>query len=133
MQTQKANTKCAICGKDYYVCVSCKSHNLTPWKIHTDTAEHYQVFQILRGVSLGVYTKSEAKEKLDSLNLKDVDTYTPSVQKQIKDIVGEVVEPVDAVDADAVDVEKDELDSDKPELLEKEFRVKGRKTNRKKS
>lgn len=128
MQTQKANTKCAICGKDYYVCVSCKSHNLTPWKIHTDTAEHYQVFQILRGVSLGVYTKSEAKEKLDSLNLKDVDTYIPSVQKRIKDIVSEVVEPVD--DAD---VEKDELDSDKPELLEKEFRVKGRKTNRKKS
>ena len=128
MQTQKANTKCAICGKDYYVCVSCKSHNLTPWKIHTDTAEHYQVFQILRGVSLGVYTKSEAKEKLDSLNLKDVDTYIPSVQKRIKDIVGEVVEPVDDVD-----VEKDELDSDKPELLEKEFRVKGRKTNRKKS
>ena len=128
MQTQKANTKCAICGKDYYVCVSCKSHNLTPWKVHTDTAEHYQVFQILRGVSLGVYTKSEAKEKLDSLNLKDADTYIPSVQKRIKDIVGEVVEPVDDVD-----VEKDELDSDKPELLEKEFRVKGRKTNRKKS
>ena len=131
MQTQKANTKCAICGKDYYVCVSCKSHNLTPWKIHTDTAEHYQVFQILRGVSLGVYTKSEAKEKLDSLNLKDVDTYIPSVQKRVKDIVGEVGEVVEPVDD--VDVEKDELDSDKPELLEKEFRVKGRKTNRKKS
>lgn len=128
MQTQKANTKCAICGKDYYICVSCKSHNLTPWKIHTDTAEHYQVFQILRGVSLGVYTKSEAKEKLDSLNLKDVDTYIPSVQKHIKDIVGT------EVDAETpVDVEEDELDADKPELLEKEFRVKSKKANRKKS
>lgn len=128
MQTQKANTKCAICGKDYYICVSCKSHNLTPWKIHTDTAEHYQVFQILRGVSLGVYTKSEAKEKLDSLNLKDVDTYIPSVQKHIKDIVGTEVDA-----KTPVDVEEDELDADKPELLEKEFRVKSKKANRKKS
>lgn len=128
MQTQKANTKCAICGKDYYICVSCKSHNLTPWKIHTDTAEHYQVFQILRGVSLGVYTKSEAKEKLDSLNLKDVDTYIPSVQKHIKDIVGTEVDA-----KTPVDVEEDELDADKPELLEKEFRVKSKRANRKKS
>ena len=134
MPTQKNNAKCTICGKDYFVCKSCKSHNLTPWKIHTDTAEHYQVFQILRGVFLGVYTKSEAKEKLQSLNLKDADTYLPSVQKQIQDIMNEP--DVQTSDVEVVTEEPDnnaaitELNDD-PKIEDRPV-VKTKKGNRKK-
>ena len=67
--------------------MSCKSHNLTPWKLHTDTAEHYKIFQILRGVFLNVYTKEEAKKKLNNIDLSDLDTFRDSVKLQIKDIL----------------------------------------------
>ena len=85
--TDKNNSTCAICGKGYYLCMSCKSHNLTPWKLHTDTAEHYKIFQILRGVFLNVYTKEEAKKKLNNIDLSDLDTFRDSVKLQIKDIL----------------------------------------------
>lgn len=131
MATQN-NTTCAICGKAYRVCVSCKSHSLTPWKIHTDTAEHYQVFQILRGVTLGIYTKSEAKEKLEYLDLKDVDTYLLSIQNRIQKIIGHVdVEPVvDTGESDKEDASNDETVSE-PIVEKKTVTVKGKKTSRK--
>ena len=36
---------------------------LSPWKIHTDTAEHYKIYQIIHGLSTNAYSKAEAKEK----------------------------------------------------------------------
>lgn len=84
---EKNNSTCAICGKGYYLCLSCKSHKLTPWKLHTDTSEHYKIFQILRGAFLNVYTKEEAKEKLENLDLSDLDTFNDNVKSQIKEIM----------------------------------------------
>lgn len=84
---ERNNSTCAICGKGYYLCMSCKSHNLTPWKLHTDTAEHYKVFQILRGVFLNIYTKEEANKKLKNIDLSDLDTFKNDVKLQIKDIL----------------------------------------------
>lgn len=86
------NATCAICGKKYEMCVSCKSHQLTPWKLHVDKVEHYKVFQILRAFFLGVYTKSEAKEKLQTVDLSDMNTYLPDVQNRIHSIMDDVDE-----------------------------------------
>lgn len=87
---EKNNSTCAICGKGYYLCMACKSKiKAEPWKLHTDTAEHFKLFQILRGYSNGVYTREEMKKKFKMLNLDDYSTFRPSVKEQIDDILNE--------------------------------------------
>ena len=89
---EKNNSICSICGKGYHACLSCRdSIQLTPWKIHTDTAEHYKIFQIIRGFSTGVYDKREAKEKLKNVDLNDLNELRPNIKKIIKDIMKEPV------------------------------------------
>lgn len=88
----KNNANCTICGKPYYVCMSClDSMRLSPWKIHTDTAEHFKISQIVHGVATNVYTKEEAKIKLKNVNLNDMDTFLPHIIKIIEDILKEEV------------------------------------------
>lgn len=89
---EKNNATCSICGKDYHACLSCRdSIQLAPWKIHTDTAEHYKIFQIIRGFSTGVYDKCEAKEKLKNVDLSDLNELRPNIKKIIRDIMKETV------------------------------------------
>lgn len=99
---EKNNAHCTICGKPYYVCMSClDTMRLSPWKIHTDTAEHFKVSQVVHGVSTNVYTKDEAKMKLKNINLEDVDTFRPHIKKIVEDILREdepVVKPVKRVE-----------------------------------
>lgn len=95
---EKNNAVCSICGKEYYTCMSCAdTMKLHPWKTYTDTQECFKVFQVVRGFSTGVYTKEEAKEKLQNVDLKDVDSFRPHIKKIIKDILkeNEVVEKVE--------------------------------------
>lgn len=88
MQITKNNATCSICGKPYYMCVSCKDQQmLSPWKIHTDTAEHYKVYQILHGISVGIYTKQEAKDRLQNVDLKDKDSFLPRIKQRIDEIM----------------------------------------------
>lgn len=85
---QKNNAICAVCGKGYYMCMSCKeTKDLHPWKLHTDTSEHYKIYQILRGYTTGKYNKSEAKERLQNVNLSDLNTLNSNIQKAINDIM----------------------------------------------
>lgn len=87
---EKNNAHCTICGKPYYVCLSClDSMRLSPWKIHTDTAEHFKISQIVHGVSTNIYTKDEAKTKLKNVNLDDMDTFKPHIKQIIEDILKE--------------------------------------------
>ena len=87
---EKNNSTCAICGKGYYLCLACKSKmNAEPWKLHTDTAEHFKLFQILRGYSNGVYTKAEMREKFKKLDLKNYSSFRPAVKAQIDEILKE--------------------------------------------
>lgn len=95
------NATCSICGKGYHACLSCRdSIQLAPWKVHTDTAEHYKIFQIIRGFSTGVYDKSEARDKLKNVDLSDLNELRPNIRKIIRDIMKEpalksVEKPVD--------------------------------------
>lgn len=86
----KNNAICKICGKPYYACMSCAdSMKAHPWKMFTDTSEHFKVFQVVRGLSTGVYTKDEAKEKFKNIDLKDVESFRPHIRDIIKDVLKE--------------------------------------------
>ena len=86
---EKNNAICSICGKDYYMCLSCKDMmQIRPWQLHTDTSEHYKIYQTLRGFNTGVYTKEEAKSKLQMIDLSDFDNLRENIKNVIKDIVG---------------------------------------------
>ena len=85
----KNNSICAICGKPYYTCNSCNDfRRLYPWKMFTDTSEHYKIYQIIHGYSIGVYNKEETKEKLQNVNLSDLETLIESIKNIIYDILG---------------------------------------------
>ncbi len=95
--TEKHNATCKICGKSYYACTSCAdSIKLHPYKIFTDTAEHFKVFQAVRGFSTGVYTKEEFKSKLQNIDLSDLENYREHIKMLIKDVLKEekVEEPI---------------------------------------
>ena len=86
---EKINATCAICGNGYHLCMSCKDMiSLTPWKKHTDTSEHYKIYQIIHGYSTKVYTKAEAKDKLKKVDLSDFDTLRDNIKSVITDIMG---------------------------------------------
>lgn len=89
--TKKINNAfCSICGKGYYLCQSCKEQlSLSPWKIHTDTSEHFKIFQVIRGYSIGLYTKEEAKDKFKNLDLTDVKDFLPKIQSVIETILAD--------------------------------------------
>lgn len=106
------NATCSICDRGYHVCLSCRdSIKANPWKIHTDTAEHYKVYQIIHGLSTGVYTKDEAKIKLKNVDLSDLNTFRPHIKKLIKDILKEekpavmTVEQVQPIQAEVKEAE----------------------------
>ena len=90
--TNKNNAVCSICGNPYYVCMACNdSIGISPWKIHTDTSEHYKVYQIVRGYNTGVYSKEEAREKFKNVDLSDMHTYREHIKKTVENILKESV------------------------------------------
>lgn len=105
---EKNNATCSICGNPYYMCLSCKDMmNLNPWKKHTDTSEHYKIYQILHGCSTGVYNQEEAKSKLQNVDLSDFDSFRDNIKCLINTIMAKnetmvetVVEEVEAVVVD---------------------------------
>jgi hypothetical protein len=60
---------------------------LQPWKIHTDTAEHYKIYQVLLGYNTKVYDIAEAKAKLLNIDLSDKDTYMTEIKEVIDKIM----------------------------------------------
>lgn len=88
MVAEKNNATCSICGKSYHKCLSCRdSMKLQPWKMYTDSAEHYKVFQAVRGYNTSIYTKDEFKSKLKNIDLSDLESYEENVKALIKDVL----------------------------------------------
>lgn len=84
------NATCSICGKGYHVCLSCKdAMTAAPWKIHTCTSEHFKIYQIIHGLSTGVYDKREAKAKLKNVDLSDLEDLRDNIKETIKKVMGE--------------------------------------------
>lgn len=87
------NATCCICGKGYHVCKSCKdSMALNPWKMYTDTSEHYKIYQIIRGFNIKLYDKKEAKERLQKVDLSDIDGLRDHIKELILEIMAEPVQ-----------------------------------------
>lgn len=133
---EKHNATCKICGKSYYACMSCAdTMKLHPFKSFTDTAEHFKVFQVVRGLSTGVYTKDEAKEKFKNIDLSDMESFRPHIKEIVKDVLKEEkvvvkateeVEDVVVEDVVEVTVEETEIvkDTVKPTMSRKKnYRV----------
>ena len=97
---EQNNATCSICGSEYYVCLSCKDKmKLHPYKIHCCLPSHFQVFQVVRGFSTGVYDKDEFKSKLKNIDLSDLEDYREHIKTLIKDVLKEdVVETVKTVE-----------------------------------
>lgn len=105
--TEKHNATCKICGKSYYACMSCAdSMKLHPFKSFTDTAEHFKVFQAVKGFSTGVYTKEEFKSKLQNIDLSDLDNFRPHIKNIIKDVLKEE-KPIEKI-GESVETDKKE-------------------------
>lgn len=96
MTTNKPNATCAICGKPYHMCYSCKGNQNAVWKRHCDTAEHYKIYQLVHGYTTGLYTDAEAAAKLKNIDVSDVDELRPHIRDIIKKIQS-VVKPKRAV------------------------------------
>ena len=95
----KNNATCKICGIPYYMCLSCKEfRQLYPYKLHTDTAEHFKIYQILQGYSTKVYTKDDAKARLQNVDLSDIDTFKDYVRDNIQDILKEDIKIKSKID-----------------------------------
>lgn len=94
---EKNNATCSICGNEYYACFSCKeAMNLHPYKLHCCSVDCFKVFQTVRGLSTGVYSKDEFKSKLKNLDLSNLENYREHIKVLIKDALKEdkVVEAV---------------------------------------
>lgn len=123
---EKNNAVCSICGRSYHKCLSCHdSMNLQPWKMLTDTAECYKVFQVVKGFSTGVYTKDEFKSKLKNIDLSDLENYREHIKAIIEDalkedepvvgIIEKVEEPIEKI------IETEEVAVEDVKEIEKPF------------
>ena len=92
---EKDNAVCAICGKGYHKCLSCKDKMAAaPWKLHCCSAEHYKIYQILHGNTVGVFTNAEAKKRLKRVDLSDLSELREDKQAKINELLGVVDKPV---------------------------------------
>lgn len=59
---------CAICGREYDVCLSCKDQNkIKPWRSITDSVDCYKVFLVITQLNNGYISKEEAKSQLEQI------------------------------------------------------------------
>lgn len=116
---EKNNATCAICGKGYHMCISCRDEmQAKPWQAHTDTPEHYKVFQVVRGYNTGVYTKREAKAKLRMIDLSDLDGFRDNIRNIVEDIMGKTTKKELIVeDAPVVVVEPEPVINAEPDVV----------------
>lgn len=86
-ENQKINHWCVVCGKGYHACDSCnKERSFTPWRVLTDTIEHYKIFMILKNYNNQLISKESAQEKLLSMDLTDMEFFKESAKKVLNQI-----------------------------------------------
>ena len=88
--SETINSKCVVCGKGYHLCVSCKdAMKLRPYRVLTDTSEHYKIFQIIKAYNEGIYSKNDARKALSNIDISDKDTFVESVRNKINEILAD--------------------------------------------
>jgi hypothetical protein len=90
MNMENLNAKCSICGKPYHVCHSClEQKSFKPWRVITDTVEHYKIYLVIHDYTNKTITKNEAKIELEKCNLSNLETFVPEIKSVITDIIKE--------------------------------------------
>ena len=88
--TQEINHYSVVCGKGYHACDSCSEvKTFMPWRILTDTSEHFKIYTVLTEYRDKIITKTKAKEILANCDLTNMDTYKESAKKLLNEILGE--------------------------------------------
>lgn len=83
--SKELNATCAICGKKYHVCNTCKSvKTLKPWRTIADTIECYKIYMIIHDYVNENIPKEKAKNMLDGC------TIPSELQEHIKTVIDEI-------------------------------------------
>ena len=122
---ERINATCSICGNGYYKCLSCRDlMKLNPWKEHTDTSEHYKIYQVIHGFSTKVYNKEEAKSKLEKIDLSDFDNFRDNIKEIIKNIMSEDKKIQDVIVDESNDFLESEISTDaQKDIIVKETKI----------
>lgn len=83
---KESNATCSICGRDYYVCNTCRStKTLKPWRTIADTIDCYKIYMIIHDYKNGTITKENARKKLDNCTLPK------TFQTHINEVIDEIM------------------------------------------
>lgn len=89
MSNEKHNATCSICGKKYTVCHSClEQKTFTPWRVVTDTMEHYKIYCVIHAYTISG-NKEQAKKDLERCDLTGLENFNPEIRDVIKKIMAE--------------------------------------------
>lgn len=80
---RKGMVNCVVCGSEYEVCRRCPTTTRnTPWRVICDTPVHYQVYQLIQEIKMGILTNEDAKEMLAHINItkEDVESFLPDAR-----------------------------------------------------
>lgn len=85
----KNNMVCAICGRGYEACLSCNDElKAQPWKQHTDTSEHYKLYQLIYNYkTVELLSKEEAIKALGNIDTSDKDEYRPHIKVIVEELL----------------------------------------------
>lgn len=87
---EQNNATCAVCGKEYHVCQSCRNQlSFVPWRTITDTANCYKIHIILNDYTNKRITKHKAKEQLEMCDLTGMSGFLPEIKAAVESIVKE--------------------------------------------
>ena len=77
------NAFCRICGSEYHRC-NCSSEE--SWRKVTDTAEHYQIFCIVRDYVNEIIDADKANSLLGKLDLNGSEGFRPNIKVVLSEI-----------------------------------------------
>ena len=84
------NAFCRICGSEYHRC-NCSSEE--SWRKVTDTAEHYQIFCIVRDYVNEIINADKANSLLGKLDLTDSESFRPNIKEVLAEIKNKAKPP----------------------------------------
>lgn len=98
---------CAICGREYDVCLSCRDQNkIKPWRSITDTVVCYKVFLVLTQLNNGYISKEEAKSQLEQITFNKNDL-REDVRNKVDEIMSSTTERTKRSKTNIVENEND--------------------------
>lgn len=87
---QNINHWCVVCGNGYHACDTCSEvKTFKPWRILTDTSEHYRIYMTIINFRDGLISKEKAKRYLSDIDLSNRKSFKPDIQAFLNQILDE--------------------------------------------